>query len=89
MGMVVASDIFQKKLDSVYIGLPGVTGIVDDMIIYGKESCSMIGIYSNSSRLPGKIDWFLINRNYSSRSKKYTSSDIDGIHMESLQTPQR
>ena len=37
MGMVVASDIFQKKLDSVYIGLPGVTGIADDMIIFGKS----------------------------------------------------
>ena len=37
MGTVVASDIFQKKLDSVYIGLPGVTGITDDMIIFGKS----------------------------------------------------
>ena len=37
MGMVVASDIFQKKLDSVYIGLPGVTGIADDMIIFRKS----------------------------------------------------
>ena len=36
-GTVVASDIFQKKLDSVYIGLPGVTGITDDMIIFGKS----------------------------------------------------
>ena len=36
MEMVVASDIFQK-LDSVYIGLPGVTGIADDMIIFGKN----------------------------------------------------
>ena len=36
MGTVVASDIFQKKLDAVYIGLPGVTGIADDMIIFGK-----------------------------------------------------
>ena len=27
MGTIVASNIFQKKLDSVYIGLPGVTGI--------------------------------------------------------------
>ena len=91
MGTVVASDIFQKKLDSVYIGLPGVTGIADDMIIFflGKASWSMTGIYSNSSRLPGRMDWFLINRNYSSRSKKYTSLDIDGIHMESLQTPRR
>ena len=36
MGSKVASDIFQKKFDSVYIGLPGVTGIADDMVIYGR-----------------------------------------------------
>ena len=35
MGTAVASDIFQRKLDSVYIGLPGVTGIADDMVVYG------------------------------------------------------
>ena len=35
MGTIVTSDVFQKKLDSIYIGLPGVTGIADDMIIYG------------------------------------------------------
>ena len=37
MGTVVASDVFQQKLDSVYIELPGVNGITDDMIIYGKN----------------------------------------------------
>ena len=34
MGTIIASDVFQKKLDSIYIGLPGVTGIADNMIIY-------------------------------------------------------
>ena len=37
MGIIVNSDVFQKKLDSIYIGLPGVTGIADDMIVYGKS----------------------------------------------------
>ena len=37
MGSTVASDIFQRMLDSVYIGLPGVTGIADDMVIFGKD----------------------------------------------------
>ena len=37
MGFKVASDIFQRMLDSVYIGLPGVTGIADDMVIFGKN----------------------------------------------------
>ena len=34
MGTIITSDVFQKKLDSIYIGLPGVTDIADDMIIY-------------------------------------------------------
>ena len=70
MEMLTYVDIFQKKLDSVYIGLPGVTGIADDMIIFGKSKLELTGIYSNSSRLPGRMDWFLIYWNYSSRSKK-------------------
>ena len=37
MGTIVASDVFQRKLDSIYIGLPGVKGIVDNMIVYGTD----------------------------------------------------
>ena len=37
MRLVVSSDEFQKKLDEVYNGKPGVTGIVDDVIITGKS----------------------------------------------------
>ena len=32
MGTVVAQDIFQSKLDAIFIGMNGVTGIADDMI---------------------------------------------------------
>ena len=37
MGTVVASDIFQRKLDYIYLGLSGVTGIADDMVVYGRS----------------------------------------------------
>ena len=37
MGRVVAQDIFQSKLDAIFIGMEGVTGIADDMIIAGKD----------------------------------------------------
>ena len=37
MGTVVASDVFQKKLDEIFHNVPGVTGIADDMVIYGKS----------------------------------------------------
>ena len=28
--------VFQQKLDAIFLSVPGVTGIADDMIIYGK-----------------------------------------------------
>ena len=35
MGSIVAQDVFQRKLDAIFLSVPGVTGIAD-MIIYGK-----------------------------------------------------
>ena len=37
IGTVVAQDIFQSKLDSISIGMEGVTGIADDMVIAGRD----------------------------------------------------
>ena len=37
MGTVVAQNIFQSKLDSILIGMEGVTGIADDMVIAGRD----------------------------------------------------
>ena len=37
MGSIVARDIFQRKLDAIFLSVPGVTGIADDMIIYGRS----------------------------------------------------
>ena len=37
MGTVVAQDIFQSKLDSIFIGMEGVIGIADDMAITGRD----------------------------------------------------
>ena len=37
MGTVVAQDIFQSKLDPIFIGMEGVTGIADDMVIAGRD----------------------------------------------------
>ena len=33
----VAQDIFQSKLDAIFIGMEGVTGIADDMVIAGRD----------------------------------------------------
>ena len=37
MVTVVAQDIFQSKLDSIFIGMEGVIGIADDMVIAGRD----------------------------------------------------
>ena len=37
MGSTVAHDVFQRKLDAIFLSIPGVTGIADDMIIYGRS----------------------------------------------------
>ena len=37
MGTVVAQDIFQSKLDAIFIGMEGVIGIVDDMVIAARD----------------------------------------------------
>ena len=37
MVTVVAQDIFQSKLDSIFIGMEGITGIADDMVIAGRD----------------------------------------------------
>ena len=37
MGTVVAQGIFQSKLDVIFIGMEGITGIADDMIITGRN----------------------------------------------------
>ena len=36
-GYMVAQDIFQSKLDSIFIDMEGVTGIADDMVIAGRD----------------------------------------------------
>ena len=38
MGSVVVQDIFQRKLDGIFLDIPGVTGIADDMVIYGRSN---------------------------------------------------
>ena len=37
MGTVVAQDIFQSKLDAIFIGMEGVSGIAGDMVIAGRD----------------------------------------------------
>ena len=44
MGTVVSQDIFQSKVDAIFIGMEGVTGIADDMVIVGRDEMDMTEI---------------------------------------------
>ena len=37
MGSIVAQNVFQRRLDAIFLNILGVTGIADDMIIYGRS----------------------------------------------------
>ena len=88
MGSKVASDIFQRILDSVYIGLPGVTGIADDMVIFGRneEEHDRNLILLETTR---RMDSFSTRESFNSRRKKSVSSVTDGILQESPQIQRR
>ena len=89
MGSKVASDIFQRMLDSVYIGLPGVTGIADDMVIFGRneeEHDRNLILFLETTR---RMDSFSTRKSFNSRRKKSVSSVIDGILQESPQIQRR
>ena len=74
MGTVVAQDIFQSKLDAIFIGMEGVTGIADDMVIAGKDEMEH-----------GKNVWktisLLTQRRYSSSRHRYLSMTTAGQNM--------
>ena len=36
MGSIIAQDVLQCKLGAIFLSVPGITGIADDMIIFGK-----------------------------------------------------
>ena len=38
MGSIVVQDVFQRKLNAIFLNVPGVTRIADDMIIYRKTN---------------------------------------------------
>ena len=38
MGSIIAQDVFQRKLDAIFLNVTGVTCIADDTIIYGKNN---------------------------------------------------
>ena len=73
MGSIIAQDVFQRKLDVIFVSVPGVTGIANDMIIYGKTDHEHDGNLLNFSEVcrkniltlnPDKIQFRLLKVSY-------------------------
>ena len=54
MGSIVAQDVFQRKLDAIFLDVPGVTGIAVDMTIYGKDDLEHDGNLLNFWKYVGR-----------------------------------
>ena len=78
MGTVVSQDIFQSKLDAIFIDMEGVTGIADDMVIAGKDEME----HDRNSKHLWKNVWkttsLLTQRRYSSSRHRYLSMATAG-----------
>ena len=88
-GTVVAADVFQKKLDEIFHNVPGVTGIADDMVIYGKSIekhdkhfLSFLSIV-RMNNLKLNISKLQLNL------RKYPSLDTIGVAREYHQIPRK
>ena len=81
MGTVVAQDIFQSKLDAIFVGMKGVTGIADDMIIARKDEMEHDRISKHSWKSVWKTTSLLMRRRSSSNSHRYLSMATFGQRM--------
>ena len=85
MGTVVAEDIFQSKLDAIFIGMEGVSGIADDMIIAGKDEME----HDRNFLALWKTTSLLTRRRYSSNRHRYLSMVTFGQSMAFHQIQRR
>ena len=89
MGMNVTSDVFQRKLDEIFQNVQGITGIADDMIIYGKSKEEHDIHFLNSLPIVRKNDLRLNASKLQFELKKYLFSDTNGIPKGYHQTLRR
>ena len=89
MGTVVAQDIFQSKLDAIFIGMEGVTGIADDMMIAGKDGMQHNRNFLAFMESVWKTTSLLTRRRSSSNSHRYLSMATFGQSMAFHQIQRR
>ena len=89
MGSIVAQDIFQRKLDGIFLDIPGVTGIADDMVIYGRSDLEHDKHLLNFLEVCRKNTLTLNPDKISSDFHKFHSLDTSGVPRGSVQIQRR
>ena len=74
---------FQSKLDSIFIGMEGVTGIADDMVIAGRDEMEHDRNFLAFMEKCMKNNLTLNLKRFSSSSSRYLSMATAGQNMES------
>ena len=82
MGSIVTQDVFQKKLDAIFLDIPGVTRIADDMNIYGKDDLEHDGNLLNFLEVCRKNNLTLNVEKMQFRVPKFPSLDIPGVTVD-------
>ena len=90
MGSIVAQDMFQRKLNAIFLDIPGVMGIADDMVIYGKTDLEHDRHLINFLNICRKNTLTLNpDKKCNSGYHKYHSLDISGVQRGSVQIQRR
>ena len=89
MGTVVVQDIFQSKLDSIFIGMEGVTGIADDMVIACRDEMEHDRNFLAFMEKCMNNNLTLNLKRFSSSSPRYLSMATAGQNMEFHQIQRR
>ena len=70
MGSIIAQDVFQRKLNGIFLDIPGVTGIADDIIINGIDDQEHDGNLLNFLQVCRKNNLTLNSEKINSRIPK-------------------
>ena len=89
MGSIVAQDVFQRKLDAIFLSIPGVTGIADNMIIYGRNNQEHDAHLVNFLEVCRKNTLTLNLDKMQFRLPQFPSLDTNGVQGVSAQIQRR
>ena len=89
MGSIIAQNVFQRKLDTIFLDISGTTGIADDMIIYGGNDQKHDGNLLNFSEICRKNNLTLNLEKCNSDFQRFPSLDIYAVTKDCPQTQRK